>query len=114
MRANAMRAARSVITWSSGSARTPRRQAAPRAERQHQIRIRLAVFYLTPGRRLSPRPADTRTAGVARLHREGSSIKAIAKHIGHIIPDSVSVEVIAEDCLADVGLENAVLNWCDL
>lgn len=114
MRTNAVSAAGPWITWSSISAGAPRGQATPSAETQGQIRIGLAIFDLTPRRRLAPRPANILTAGIRGLDSESAAIESVSEHIRHVVPDGIAVQIVAEDGLADIGLENAIFNCCDL
>lgn len=114
MRANAVRAANSIIARSSISARTPRRQATPSAKAQLQIRIRLTILNLAARRRSPPRPTNTLTARIRRLNRNTAPIKPIAKDIRQVVPDRLAVEVVAEDRLADIRLEDAVFLAGDL
>lgn len=114
VRTNAMSAAGPWIAWSSISAWAPRGQATPSAETQRQIRIGLAILDLAACRRLAPWPADILTAGIRGLDSESAAIESVPEHVRHVVPDGISVQIVAEDCLADIGLENAILDSCDL
>lgn len=86
----------------------------PSAEAQLQVRIGLAVLDLTPCRRLAPRPGDTVAACVRRFDGHCAAIEAVTEHIRHIVPDSIAIKIVAEDSLADIGLENTIFLSCDL
>lgn len=81
----------------------------PSTKRQFQIRLRLTILDLASTRRNTIPKLNRLTRGIARFDCHSPAGKSIAKHITHIVPDVAAVEVVCEDCLADVRLEDAVI-----
>jgi hypothetical protein len=85
----------------------------PSAESQLQICLRLTSLDLAACRRLAISPGDAFTTRVGRANLHGPSRKAVAKHVTHIVPHLILVEIVGENCLADIWLEKAAFDWAD-
>lgn len=83
-------------------------------KRQLQITFRTTALDLTARRRLSSTPSDTLTARIRRRDFHSTTRKSITEDVAHVVPNLVCVEVVAEDCLAHIGLEKAAFEWADL
>ena len=85
-----------------------------RAESQLQVRIRLAILNLAASWRITKSPADALTSGVRWLQRHRPSRESVSKDVRHVIPDLAAIKVVCEDGVADIRLEEAVVDGADL
>lgn len=89
---------------------TPTRQATTRAKRQGQVTAGPAHLDRAPSGLLSICPNNVLTRSIARLQRHCASGKSITKDIAHVVPDLLAIKIVGENSLADIRLEDAILN----